>query len=265
MSNVMFYQQPVLLNRDLHRSKKVAPAQSMAFTKNANAVHLVGAEFGDASKEYAVVFATQPDGQVSPVAVLGFRNNENLMLGDDGKWLGKYMPAFIRRYPFVLADMGSDQKSVCIDAAYDGFNDAVGEPLFDADGGNTPFFQNALDFLEQYQKEHLRTSQFCKRLQDSGVLTPMHAKVDLYDGGSFSLDGFLTVDEQKLLALGDSEALELFRAGELSWIYAHLMSLANLSGLVDRLATLRRAETTGIFTPKAVAAKPAKAAKKTAV
>lgn len=262
MSNVMFYQQPVVLNRDLHRSKKVAPAKSLAFAKNANAVHMVGAEFGDASKEYAVVFSLQADGRISPVAVLGFRNNENLMLGDDGKWLGKYLPAFIRRYPFVLADMDGDQKSVCIDQAYSGFNDTEGEPLFDADGANTAFFQNALDFLNQYQIENLRTAQFCKRLQDSGILIQMNAKADLYDGSSFSLNDLLIVDENKLLALGDREALELFRTGEMSWIYAHLMSLGNLNGLLERLAALRRAETAETVTEKAAATKSVKAAKK---
>lgn len=262
MSNVMFYEQPVVLNRDLHRSKKVAPAQSLAFAKNANAVHIVGAEFGDASKEYAVVFSPQADGLISPVVVLGFRNNENLMLGGDGKWLGKYLPAFIRRYPFVLADMDGDQKSVCIDQAYSGFNDTDGEPLFDADGTNTAFFQNSLDFLNQYQSENLRTAQFCKRLQDSGMLVQMNAKADLYDGSSFSLNGLLIVDEKKMLALGDREALELFRAGELSWIYAHLLSLGNLNGLVERLASLRRAETAETVAEKAAPAKPVKAAKK---
>lgn len=264
MSNVMFYEQPVALNRDLHRSKKVAPAQSLAFAKSANAVHIVGAEFGDASKEYAVVFSPQADGLISPVVVLGFRNDENLMLGVDGKWLGKYLPAFIRRYPFVLADMDGDQKSVCIDQAYSGFNDTVGEPLFGADGANTAFFQNALDFLNQYQTENLRTAQFCKRLQDSGVLVQMNAKADLYDGSSFSLNGLLIVDEKKLLALGDREALEIFRAGELSWIYAHLMSLGNLNGLVERLAALRRAEVDAQTELQAATRKPVKAAKKTA-
>ena len=271
MSNVMFYEQPIALNRDLHRSKKVAPAQSLAFAKNANAVHIVGAEFGDASKEYAVVFSPQSDGSISPVVVLGFRNNENLMLADD-KWLGKYLPAFIRRYPFVLAETSADQKTVCIDQAYSGFNDTVGEPLFDADGANTVFFQNALDFLNQYQVENLRTAQFCKRLQDSGILVQMNAKADLFDGSSFSLNGLLIVDEKKMLALGDREALELFRAGELSWIYAHLMSLANLNGLVERLAALRRAETATekstdekTADEKTPVSKPAKVAKKSLV
>ncbi|MCX7934056.1 MAG: tetratricopeptide repeat protein, partial [Planctomycetota bacterium] len=37
------------------------------------------------------------------------------------------------------------------------------------------------------------------------------------------------------------EALEIFRSGELSWVYSHLVSLSNMNRLVDRLADSKRA------------------------
>ena len=113
------------------------------------------------------------------------------------------------------------------------------------------------------------------RVLQQCVPKPIHfvlTKADLFDGSSFSLNGLLIVDEKKMLALGDREALELFRAGELSWIYAHLMSLANLNGLVERLAALRRAETATekstdekTADEKTPVSKPAKVAKKSLV
>lgn len=242
MSNVLFYEKPVLLNRELHKGKKIAPAEGLGFAKGANSVYLAGVEFGDACKEYPVVFTTIAGGKVVPVVMLGLRANENLYLDADGKWQGRYLPAFIRRYPFVLAELDAQQTGVCIDESYPGFNDSTGEALFDASGANTPFLQNALDFLNKYQLEYLRTDTFCQRLKDAGLLTEMNAKADLFDGSSFTVNGMLIVDEKKLLELDDKQALEIFRAGELSWVYAHLMSLANLNRLVDRLADLRRAE-----------------------
>ena len=68
----------------------------------------------------------------------------------------------------------------------------------------------------------------------------MNAKADLFDGTSFVVNGLMVVDERKLLQLADAQALDVFRSGELSWIYAHLVSLSNLNRLVDRLAESRR-------------------------
>ena len=34
----------------------------------------------------------------------------------------------------------------------------------------------------------------------------------------------------------DERALQLFRSGELSWVYCHLMSLGNMGRMVDRIA-----------------------------
>jgi hypothetical protein len=46
----------------------------------------------------------------------------------------------------------------------------------------------------------------------------------------------MVVDEKKLLGLSDEVVLSLFRSGELSWIYAHLMSISNLKRLTHRAA-----------------------------
>jgi hypothetical protein len=168
--------------------------------------------------------------------VLGLRARENLFVDDEERWTGEYIPAFVRRYPFVLAELSGQTMGVCIDEAFQGLGDTEGEPLFDAQGGNTPFLQNALDFLNRYQQEHIRTDAFCKRLEQAGLLTEMNAKADLMDGRSFTVSGLLVVDEKRLLALPDAVALSLFRSGELHLISLHLASLANMKKLVDRMA-----------------------------
>ena len=82
-------------------------------------------------------------------------------------------------------------------------------------------------------------------------------------------NGLMVVDERKLLQLSDAQALEVFRSGELSWIYAHLVSLSNLNRLVDRLADSKRSSgavaapvVTEAPAAKAAAPAPAKAAGK---
>jgi hypothetical protein len=238
----MFYDKPVLLNRETHKTKKIAPSADYAFASKANSLYMAGVEFTEACKEYPIVFTQAADGKTVPVVVLGLREGENLFVGADGKWGATYVPAFVRRYPFVLAQLEGQQMGVCIDEGYSGLNETQGEALFDSKGNNTPFLQNALDFLNRYQVEHLRTDRFCQRLKDHGLLMEMNAKADLVDGTSFMVNGLLVVDERKLLQLSDAQALEVFRAGELSWVYAHLVSLSNLNRLVDKLANSKRAQ-----------------------
>ncbi len=232
----MFYDKPVLLNRDVHRHKKVAASTSFAFARRAHSLFLAGVEFTESCKEYPIVFTKGADGKLVPVAMLGFREGENLFVGQDGKWAASYVPAFVRRYPFVLAQLGSAQQmGVCVDEAFSGLNDRAGEALFDDQGQNTPFLQNALDFLNRYQVEYAHTEAFCQRLERLGLLTEMNAKADLADGSSFLVNGLLVVDERKLLALAEADALELYKSGQLAWVYAHLVSLSNLNRLIDRM------------------------------
>jgi len=236
MSDLMYYEKPALLDRRKHRSRRVRPGSSFAFARRANSLVLAGVEFNEACKEYAVVFTRPAAGRVVPVVMLGLRSRENLFVGDDGRWDARYIPAFVRRYPFVLAELPGQPLAVCIDEAYAGLGESEGEPLFDAEGGDTPFLRNALEFLAQYQREHLRTEAFCQRLDQAGLLREMDARADLVDGRSFTINGLLVVDEKKLLALPEAAALALFRSGELHLISLHLASLSNMQRLVERLA-----------------------------
>lgn len=236
MSDIVCYEKPVLLDRERHRRRRVRAAQGFGFARAASSLYVAGAEFNEACKEYAIVFTRSPAGQVAPVVMLGLRGGENLFVDDQGRWNARYVPAFVRRYPFVLAQLPGQALGVCIDEAFEGVNEEEGEPLFDAQGQDTPFLRNALDFLAQYQREHLRTEAFCQRLDGAGLLTEMDARADLADGRSFTVGSVLVVDEKKLLALPDAVALSLFRAGELHLVSMHLVSLSNMQRLVDQVA-----------------------------
>jgi hypothetical protein len=236
MSDLVYCEKPALLDRDKHRRRRVRPAQGFGFARNANSVYLAGAEFNEACKEYAIVFTRSGAGTVAPVVMLGLRTRENLLVREDGGWDARYLPAFVRRYPFVLAELTGQSLAVCVDEAYAGLSDTEGEPLFDAQGRETAFLRNAVDFLTTYQREYLRTEAFCQRLAQAGLLTEMNARADLVDGRSFTVNGLFVVDEQKLMSLPDATALALFRSGELHLVSMHLASLSNMQRLVDRLA-----------------------------
>ena len=236
MSDAMYYEKPVLLDREKHRKLRVKPSSSFAFARKANSLYLAGVEFNEACKEYAIVFTRGAHQKIVPVAMLGLRSRENLFVDADEHWSAGYVPAFVRRYPFVLAELSGESLGMCIDEAYGGFDNKEGEALFDSKGADTPFLKNAVEFLTRYQQEFLRTEAFCRRLEQAGLLTEMNAKAELVDGRSFAVNGLLVVDEKKLMALPDAVALSLFRAGELHLISMHLASLSNMQKLVELMA-----------------------------
>ena len=235
MPSVLFYEKPVAVNREQHRSAKVGSVPDFAFAAKVNCVALTLVEFTEACKEYPIVFAAVGEQHV-PVALLGLRDAENLFVDASGKWDARYIPASVRRYPFVLAENAGAGWVVCIDEASSAFNAADGQPLFDAAGKNTPLLDGALKFLAAFQDEFARTSNFMRTLRQHQLLTEMAAKFDLKDGRSFVVKGLHVIDEKKFQAL-DAEVLQaLVKSADAAWIYAHLISMSNLRRLLDAMS-----------------------------
>lgn len=234
----LFYQKPVPLNSETHSAMKIGLSPSgLAFAASAHSVVLAGVEFTEACRFFPILFAASNNGPTIPVALLGLQSGENLFVGPSGEWQAGYIPAYIRRYPFIhTAGSGTDQ-IVCVDEAYDGLNREGGEPLFE-NGAPTPHLQKALEFLNDFLLQMKATEAFCLQLQELGLLKPMNATVKLIDSRQFNLTDFLVVDEQKLREI-DKDSLDgLFRSGGLALVYAHLISLRNIAGLTDRKAAL---------------------------
>jgi hypothetical protein len=197
---------------------------------------LVTAEFAAAVLEYPVVFHEAPD-EMMPVAVLGIRPRQNLYLTQHGDWKARYIPAFVRRYPFVFASSDNNQTfTLCIDEAFDGFNESGrGERLFDDRSEPTPFVSNMLKFLQRYHSEFQRTRDFGRKLKDLNLTQPMQAELSLESGEKMALAGFSVVDRARLKTLPKESLSGLMDSDELELIFAHLTSLYNFRVLRDRL------------------------------
>jgi hypothetical protein len=237
VTTLLFYQKPVPLNSEVHLNARLGPlAGNFSFSNRTNSIPLAAVEFFDVAREYPIAFTGAEGGALFPIVLLGVRQNENLFVGADGCWEGRYIPAFVRRYPFVLAEkQNADDFNVYLDEAYPGFGAPDGERLFTDSGEHTPLLKQALEFLSTYQGEIKRTRLFVERLQALELLIPRVLEVVRKDQAPMVLQGFSVVDEGRLTALGDAQLVELARSGFLAWIYAHLMSLGNVSDLAARL------------------------------
>jgi hypothetical protein len=275
-TQLLIYETAVPVSLGRHAKSSIESGTGFAFTRTINSVPLMAVEFPQAAPEYAVVFAQSGD-DVVPVVILGARQKENLFLAEDDSWRAKYVPAFVRRYPFVFSP-SEDEKTftLCVDEAFQGLNyQGRGQALFTDDGKHTPYVDNVLKFLQEYRAQFLRTQAFGKKLKELNLLEPMQAQFTLGSGEKMSLTGFQVVDRKRLKELPAESLSQLAATDELELIYLHLQSMRNFSELKDRLVlTQGEAAPSGATTDAQMpaaegeakvngASSPAKAGKKT--
>ena len=238
MSTLLLYKEIKALNRDQHKALKLKTTGDSRFAESTHIVPLAGLEFFQAARAYPIVFVGEGD-TTSPIALLGLKEGQNSYLQADGQWQANtYVPAFIRRYPFVLAQGDDEQFTVCFDEAYAGWNEKEGRELFTEAGENSDYLNEMIQFLQNFTAEMQRTRQFVATLNELELLAPRTLKLAHASGENFMLRDFLAVDEEKFFKLEDDRILTLHRQGFLGWIYAHLMSLGNANQLFEHyLAT----------------------------
>jgi len=229
------YKNPVILNSNIHQTFKITPVKDFVFAKGLNSCVVLAQEFLEVVKQYPIVFSRTAEGAVISVALLGI--SDNLFVGSDGAWEKElYIPAFIRRYPFNLAEGIAEDGSltVCVDADYPGFGPEEGESLFTSDGSNTPLLDNTIDFLRLYHNQFEITKGFVAHLTGLNIFKSVDANITLARGERFTIRDLMMVDEEALLKLPDDELVALVRRGFMPWIYAHLYSMTNLSRIINR-------------------------------
>jgi len=252
VAEVIFYEHPVALNRAEHKNLRLKGVPNMKFAMNTHSVPLTAAEFGLAARDLLIVFAGPDAANAGPIALLGLRQNENLYVDAAGQWApNTYVPAFVRRYPFVLAEKPAGQEggdfAVFLDQGFEGFNAADGERLFNEDGSDTELLKNAVGFLGEFQQNIDRTRTFMQYLVKHDLLEARNVQLHKGEpdsGHGITLNGLFMVNEEKLRALDEKVAHEMLREGVMAWIYAHLLSLSNIDRLARRLDERERAEST---------------------
>lgn len=232
---LMIYTSVVPVTRREHGDLAFKADGRFDFARGVNAAPLVLGEFAAAAPEYAIVFA-EGEGEPVPAALFGAAAETNAFVTEDGRWDGRYVPAFLRRWPFVFSGSADGETlTLCIDETAPGFNrEGRGERLFDSEGSPTVFTNRMLQFLQEYQAQHQRTRAFCARLKALDLLQPVEARLEMGEAGPRTLTGLSIVNREKLRALGEADVLELLRNDWLEAIYLHLFSLTGLERLREK-------------------------------
>lgn len=229
----LFYKQIRALDRAQDASLKAHQVPNFRFSATSNAIPLVTDEFPYAAGDYPIVFAP---GQVPvPVAVVGLELDKNLMVDrTTNLWLNRsYIPAYVRRFPFILVeDPESKQLVLCFEENVPQLSDKGELPLF-TDGEPSDFTKRTLDFCMALRQQGEVTEAFVRALQEKQLLQPGDVAVTLADGRKISMDGFLTIDRQRFMALPSGVVADWHRREWLDLIHAHFQSALRWQKLAE--------------------------------
>jgi hypothetical protein len=233
----LFYNALEPLNLDQHGKMKVRGLTGLPELGRTHAVPLTVDEFTLVQRHFPIVFSV--GGTPVPIALMGLNEGVNVFLDENGRSTDPnlYIPAYLRRYPFLLAKLRPDvdELSLCFDPTSGAVGDfEEGEPLFDGDQPSAAT-KAILEFCEQFEAAGLRTNAFVEDLVKSDLL--MDGEVAIQPEGAeqpFVYRGFRMVDEEKVRNLRGDELRKMNQNGMLPLIYAHLFSLSQMRDVFAR-------------------------------
>jgi hypothetical protein len=237
--NVLFYKQPEPLSLDKHRLLGVRQVERpFKFLIGTHVVPLTVNEFPVACASFPIIFAGS---NKTPLAVMGARTGDNVFITPEGDVDPEvYLPAFVRRYPFVFAtEQSGDRMIVCIDRAASMISEGPDIAFFNGDQPSQ-FTQDAIEFCKDFERLRVNTTQFAQRMTE----------FDLWEGktvqmGNRGPDGqpqgepvtvaeYFAISEEKLNALPLDKFEVLRKETWLPAIYAHLLSLLMWPKVLNR-------------------------------
>nr|CRH05383.1 putative SapC family protein [Candidatus Magnetococcus massalia] len=224
------------LSSEVHKDYKLKPLNNITFAKEIQSCPVADMEFFPCAQSHPILFTSLEDGgDGMAMALMGIESQKNSYVNDDGQWeAGTYLPAFLRRYPFIMMkDDKNDRMVVALDMDFEGVNQEEGQALFAEDGEPTEFMNGAMKFMQDYFVAIQRTQNFIKRLDELELLEDANFNWE-YQGKKSTFTGFKRINEQKLDSLEEDVQLELFKSGYYKLIVAHLISLRKFQDLVDR-------------------------------
>jgi hypothetical protein len=228
----LFYNDLLPLSASEHADWKLVTQERAPFLAQQHAIPITIDEFVLASRAYPIIFSSG-DNPV-PLILMGMNEGTNGYVDDEGSLIvPTYVPAYVRRYPFLLARLkpDSDELSLCIDPTAPGVGPGdEGNALFE-DGKPTEATNSILEFARQFEEAGARTGAFMEEVRKLDIL--MDGEVSIQPEGEgtqpFVYRGFQMVDENKLRDMRGDELRKLSQNGILPLLYAHLFSLSLMS------------------------------------
>ena len=233
------------LNNKQHAKLKVNSVYKIDSGFDYNFCPVYPLEYTSLQSDYPIFFTKDKENDTwQTIALLGFKENENLFLGK-GVWISRYVPLSIQRLPFyigsqkeVVNGIPSENKILHIDIDHPGLNESEGNEIFLEHGGNSEYLNYINNILSTIHKEANAVDIFCKEISNLDLLKLADIKIDFNENESHELKGLYVIDEEKLKNLDKENLYKLHIHQYLQHIYMIGASIGN----VNKLISLKRSK-----------------------
>lgn len=243
------YKKPEPISLQAHKGKGLKyNDKPFEFLAETHFVPLTIGEFGLASGRYPIIFLGD---KKTPVAAMGVRQGANVFVDPKTFQLEKYayLPAYVRRYPFVAASHNEDKDrfTVCVDVQSPLFSNSPEQPLFNEKDEPSEFLNRAIEFVRRFEGDVKATQEFVAAMEALDLFDQQQATFQPRDqqgepvGEPQVVASYWAISGEKFRALPAKTLAELRDNTHLATIYAHMMSLAQWEMLINRAAAYNQA------------------------
>ena len=225
----------VPLNNVDHPDLRVIAHHAVEFGDSVNQVLVFPTEFEDVQREYPIFFRRDENGALQAIAVLGLDRDENLFLDETG-WLGRYVPAVLRRGPFLIGFEDGDRDGepmIHIDLDHPRVGHDEGLPLFLPHGGNAPYLEHMAGVLRTIYGGIEATEPMFDALEQAGLIEPIAVEAELNETRKYVLPDLFTISRTALAQLDGDRLEQLNASGFLPLAFFVISSMGNMSRLID--------------------------------
>ena len=230
-----------LLSQSEHAKLRVITERGAAYGDNLMYAMTFPLEFRNIESSYPIFFAKDGEsGQFYPLALFGFQRDENLYL-NGSHWDATYMPMMVERNPFLIGfqqspdvENGEKRPVVSINVESPRVSEIEGEALFSDDGEPSEYLQKSMENLQTIHRGHEQNKTFIAALLENDLLEGFNLDITLKDGSNNRLEGFYTINEEKLAGLQAETLGQLHEQGFLQAIYMAVASFSRVSGLIAK-------------------------------
>ena len=231
----------VMLNNIDHCDIKILPLNSYPEIFKRMNVMIFPSEFNEIQKDFPILLAKDVnDNRFVPVAFLGFENKENLYFSSN-QWLAKYIPLYFQKGPFLIGfqhqsnfNAGNTSSVVHINLEHPLVNEKNGTPVFNDNGGQTPYLSSITHILNRIKEGDEYSKLMFDELSKLDLISPVELSFEISDNHEIALNNYYSIDDNKLRELDAATLKMLHQKRYLDYAYMMIFSLGNFHSLIER-------------------------------
>lgn len=226
------------LDNVTHADLRVETDHGAAYGDSVNQVAAFLPEYAALQRHYPILFRRGDDGILRAVAILGFDRDENLFLAQDGRWTASYVPAMLRRGPFLIGLASDGEPVIHVDLDHPrvaiSSSSSSAAPVFNPHGGHSPVLEDAMDALRTIHIGNDVEAAFSAMLDSCALVEPVRLEVSLTERDVVAFDQYEAVSSERIAALDGDALARLNQTGFLEPVIHAATSIGAMQDLANR-------------------------------